>query len=196
MARTRRILGLVLLFAAAHAGCINSSYQPVSRGTAKLTYKGRAATVKVDEASAPVSAFDSDYVDLFQDEPRELADSSHSQRITGFTLSLVGAVGTIASLFIPEDLSDMYEVDTARGQIGLGVLIGAVVVGAIGGMFETSADVKLNDAINMHNDRYLAGLAAAQSAGAYQVPATLPPAPEPAPQSAPVAPQQAPATPP
>lgn len=183
-----------MLLATTQVGCITSSYQPVTRGTAKLTYKGRAATVKVEQASAPVSPFDSDYVDLFQDQPRELADSSHSQRIAGFTLSLVGAVGTIASLFIPEDLSDLYEADTVRGQIGLGVLIGAVVVGAIGGMFETSADVKLNDAINMHNDRYLAGLAAAQSAGVIEVPAPLPAAPEAAPQPAPVAPQQAPVT--
>ena len=154
----------------------------------------------VEQASASVSAFDSDYVDLFEDEPREIADSSHGQRIAGFTLNMVGAVGVIASLFIPDDLSDIYEADTARGQIGLGVLIGAVVVGAIGGMFETSANVKLNDAINMHNDRYLAGLSAAQSAGAREEPATLtpppvalPPVAEPASTGTPAQPTLAPA---
>jgi len=202
MKRARRVLALALIVATfTQSGCIASSYQPVSRGTAKLTYKGSTPTVVVEEASASVSAFDSDYVDLFEGEPRELADSSHGQRITGFTLNMVGAVGVIASLFIPEDLSDMYEADTARGQIGLGVLIGAVVVGAIGGMFDTSANVKLNDAVNMHNDRYLAGLAAAQSAGVREEPATLapppslalPPVADPASSGAPTAPASAPA---
>jgi len=201
MKRTRRVLTLALIvIACTQSGCIASSYQPVSRGTAKLTYKGSTPTVVVEDASASVSPFDSDYVDLFEGEPRELADSSHSQRITGFTLSIVGAVGVIGSLFIPEDLSDMYEVDTARGQIGLGVLIGALVVGAIGGMFDTSANVKLNDAINMHNDRYIAGLATAQSAGALEEPSTLappslasPPVAAPASTGAPADPTPAPA---
>jgi len=178
MERTRLIVGLALLVATTQVGCITSSYRPVSRGTAKLTYKGSTPTVVVAEGSAPVSVFSSDYVDFFEGEPRELADSSHTQRIAGFTLQVTGALGTIASLFIPEDLSDLYEVDTARGQIGLGVLIGAVVIGTIGGMFDTSANVRLNDAINMHNDRYLAGLSAAQSAGVITEPDV---APQPAP---------------
>lgn len=151
-----RIVALITLLAFTQVACVGSSYQPKLSANAKLLYAGRNASVVVNDQSARVSPFSADYVRLLDKEAQPVADSGHSQRVAGFIVSMVGLATSVASLVLLANADDSFTWESTSGKIYWSALLGSVLIGGVGGYLNSSADVKLNDAINIHNDAQLA----------------------------------------
>lgn len=186
---------LVVAVALCQVACATSQYQPPTSPTAKLLIDGSARTLVVGEHSAPVTPYSSEYVDLFEGKPREYASDSYTSSVVGTVLGLAGLAGVLASFAILPDAAQIVDLDSDRGKVAFGVLLGSSLVSVIGGMFNTKSSAQLNDAINLHNDGVLATMAHAAPAPVVHKPAparVAPPPPAPTTHAPPAA--TAPAT--